>query len=141
MVYGASVARDELDKKALGARLRAARVQSNLTLDQVGKLLGDAGFSAKKAAISAWELGRNVPDALVLKRLAKIYNQSTDALLWDDALSLEALQIAASFEALSPSQKSALKTIWMAFVTEGHSGSGLPSTPPPPQSRPPKIAR
>lgn len=99
-------------------------------------LLNEAGIEYGRAAIGAWEDGRNVPDALVLRRLAKIYGQSTDALLWDDAASMEAMQWAAQFDGLKPAQQERLRAIWMAFIAEAADDSTVESRMPITQERP-----
>ena len=78
-------------------------------------MAGQLGIT--KAALSAWETGRNMPDALFLKRLAKLYQTSVDALLWENSLSNEAMQIAAQFDHLKPDDQRRLRSVWMAFVT------------------------
>ncbi len=49
----------------LGDRLRQARKQKKLTLGQVGELVGVTG-----GAVTAWENGRNTPNAVMLGKLA-----------------------------------------------------------------------
>jgi transcriptional regulator with XRE-family HTH domain len=102
------------DKKALGRRLASCRELSKLKQEVAAQQLG-----ITKAALSAWETGRNMPDALMLKKVAKLYGVSTDGILWDDALSIDAMRFAAQFDALSESQKTTLATVLMAFVHEG----------------------
>lgn len=63
-------------KKEFGQRLRAARDQCGLTQEEASSRLG-----ITKAALSAWEVGRNIPDALMLGHVARIYETSTDTLL------------------------------------------------------------
>lgn len=123
------MARNEDERAALGQRLRSARITRKLTLLQVADALSDAGYPTKKATVSAWEVGRNVPDAFIIARLAKLYHQSADALLWDEAPSAEAMQFAVSFDALSEAQKVALRTVWMAFIQEGSPAAALPQAP------------
>lgn len=65
------------EKKALGKRLADAREVSALSQSEAAKQLGIG-----KAALSAWEVGRNLPDALMLGRAARVYRVSADALLW-----------------------------------------------------------
>lgn len=123
------MARNEDERKALGNRLRAARTTRKLTLQQVAETLSDFGYPTVKATVSAWELGRNVPDAFIIARLAKLYHQSADALLWDEAPSAEAMQFAVSFDALSEAQKVALRTVWMAFIQDGNPATTLTAAP------------
>lgn len=101
------------ERKSFGMRLKAAREAKELTQQQVAD-----HFGVKKGTVSAWEMGGGVPDALRLRRLARLYNVSADALLWENALSNEAMQFAAVFDSLAERQKTTLKTVMMAFVQE-----------------------
>jgi transcriptional regulator with XRE-family HTH domain len=47
--------------------------------------LAAAGYPISRKTIGAWETGRNVPDALWLRRLAKIYDTTVDNLVGRDA--------------------------------------------------------
>lgn len=123
------MARDIEDRQSLGSRLKAARNAVGLTLVAAATALSEQGIPAIKQTVGAWEKGVNVPDALVLKKLAKLYNQSADALLWENALSIEALQFAAEYDALNETQKRTLRAIWMAYITQGNNGEGLPMPP------------
>lgn len=105
-------------KEALGSRLTAARKLAGLTLDGVAEKLTAAGYKTGKAAVGAWEKGRNVPDSLVLRKLAKIYGTTADALLWDDALSIEAIRFAAQFDALTDRQQRAFRAMWLAYFEQ-----------------------
>lgn len=97
----------------LGMRLSSARRDKKLTQEEVADK-----FSLNKATVSAWETGRGVPDALTLRALAKLYDTSADALLWEDSLSPEAMQFAAEFDSLNETQKRTLKAMWMAYIRE-----------------------
>lgn len=115
------MARDEDDRKALGARLGAARKLAGLTQEHVAAKLTELGFETGKAAVSAWENGRNVPDSLVLRRLAKLYEATADALLWDTAITMEAIRFAAQYDALSDRQRRTFKAMWLAYFEEAKS--------------------
>lgn len=78
---GWAVAHDVDQKKALGARLRFARKEAGYTLESAAKALTNSGFKSGKAAVGHWETGVNVPDALILRELSKMYGVSVDALL------------------------------------------------------------
>ena len=126
------MARDAEDRKAFGGRLKAARTAVGLTLDAVARRLSDDGYPTVKQTVSAWEGGRNLPDPLILKRLAKLYQQSSDALLWDTAPSIEAMQFAAQFDAMNEAQRRTFQAVWMAFVqqaaTDGEVERKMPAT-------------
>lgn len=104
---------DPEDKKALGRRLAACREAKGWKQDVAARQLG-----VTKAALSAWETGRNMPDALFLKKLAKLYDVSVDAILWENALSNDSMRIAAQFDSLTEKQRQTLMVVMMAFVNE-----------------------
>lgn len=58
------------DRKALGERLREARVYLGFSQDQVATFLG-----VSRSALSQIESGRRKVDALELKKLAGLYNR------------------------------------------------------------------
>lgn len=64
-------------KKQLGERLCAARLECELTQAEAAEQIG-----ITKAALSAWEVGRNLPDSLMLGKIARVYETTADALLW-----------------------------------------------------------
>lgn len=103
-------------RRGLGLRLASARKGKGLTQDQVADR-----FKVNKATVSAWETGRGVPDALTLRALAKLYDTSADALLWEDSLSPEAMKFAAEFDNLTDKQQRTFRTVWMAFVADSAS--------------------
>lgn len=123
------MARDDEECKALGARLRGARTLAKKTTQEVADILKDEGFRTTKQAVNHWETGVRLPDIFVLKRLAKLYGQSLDALVFESAVSMEAMQIAASFEGLEETQKRTLRAVWLAFVTEGASAADIDPAP------------
>lgn len=69
---------------ALGTRLQAARNGAGLTLDAAAQALRDRNYQISRATIGAWEVGRNVPDAIWLRRLARLYGCSLGALVMDE---------------------------------------------------------
>lgn len=102
------------EKKGLGLRLKSARQRKGLTQQQVADWFG----LKTKATVSAWEVGTNVPDALQLKRLAKLYDISGDALLWEDSLTPHAMKIAAEFDGLTDKQQKLFEVMWGAYFAE-----------------------
>ena len=94
-------------------RLKAAREAANLTQDAVA-----SRFSVGKGTVSAWETGRGDPGVSRLRELAKLYKVSADAILWENALTNEALQLAADFDGLNERQQRTLKHLWMAFLAD-----------------------
>lgn len=107
--------KQEIDpiRRGLGLRLASARKDKKLTQDYVAEQ-----FSLNKATVSAWETGRGVPDALTLRSLAKLYDTSADALLWEDSLTPEAMRIAAEFDSLTDKQQRTFRTVFMAYVRD-----------------------
>lgn len=69
-------AHSDAEKAALGTRLADARKLAGFTLDGVASEL-----QLVKQTVSAWENGRNIPDALTLRRLARLYQTSADKLV------------------------------------------------------------
>ena len=115
--------------REIGARLRAARQVACYTLEQVAAMLRERGFKATKQAVSHWEAGIRSVDILIVAELAKHYRQSIDALVWENALSMEAMQFAAQFDSLTDDQQRTLRAIWMAFISDAKTGAGLPAAP------------
>jgi hypothetical protein len=110
------VAHDNQEKQALGKRLASARKLAGYTLDSAAVALRAKGYAIVKGTLGAWEVGRNVPDAIWMGRLAKLYNSTVDALLWDDALTMEAVRMAVQYDALSDRERRRLRTLWSALV-------------------------
>lgn len=102
---------DDPIRVAFGQRLAAARNLKRYTQEDIAQK-----FDVKKGTVSAWEKGRGDPGVFRLRALAKLYEVSADALLWDSAPSIEAMQMAAQFDGLTPQQQSTLKAVWMAYV-------------------------
>ncbi len=57
-------------------RIRDLRRESNLTADELGKIVGVSRFS-----VSNWETGRNQPNNDILFKLSEYFNCSIDYLL------------------------------------------------------------
>lgn len=98
-------------RRSVGMRLASARERKKLTQDDIAKR-----FLISKATVSAWETGRGDPGVYRLKELAKLYGVSADALLWEDSLSPDAIQIAAQFDELNDKQKHVFYALWEAYV-------------------------
>lgn len=107
-------------RQGFGLRLRAAREGKELTQDQVASLLG-----VTKATVSAWEKGGGDPGVFRLRELSKLYGWSTDALLWEDGLTNEAMQFAAQFDSLSERQRATFRAVWLAFVEKALDDNGV----------------
>jgi transcriptional regulator with XRE-family HTH domain len=60
----------------LGNKLKELRLNKNLTQLQVANLIG-----ISKSRISSYELNTNEPSLDILKKLASLYNVSSDSLL------------------------------------------------------------
>ena len=111
---------DEIDptKRDVGQRLATVRQLKGYTQKDIAQR-----FDVNKATVSAWETGRGDPGIYRLRELAKLYSVSAESLLWDSAPTNEAMQIAAEFDALKPSQQSMLRAVWLAFVQQATSDS------------------
>ena len=89
-------------RQGVGMRLKAAR-------------------EGNKATVSAWETGIGDHGIYRLRELSKLYGVSTDALLWEDGLTNEAMQFAAQFDSLTEKQRSTFRAVWLAFVQQSTS--------------------
>lgn len=105
--------RSDPTRQGVGMRLKAAREGKDLSQIAVAKLMG-----VNKATVSAWETGIGDPGIYRLRELSKLYGVSTDALLWEDGLTNEAMQFAAQFDALTEKQRSTFRAVWLAFVQQ-----------------------
>lgn len=105
-------------KKAFGKRLKAARTTAKLTQAKAAENLG-----VNKVTVSSWELGHNFPDPLMLGDIAKLYGVTIDLLVWDDGISMEAIQFAVQYDQLNDSLKRKFAAMWSAYfqqaVTDG----------------------
>lgn len=123
-------------RKGLGLRLKAARVAKGLTQTQVGDR-----FGVDKGTVSAWETGRGVPDAIRLRELARLFGVSADALLWENSLTPESMQIAAEFDGLSQSERATWRLLWLGYVARtSEAGEELPMAPTLPTDEERKLA-
>lgn len=104
----------------IGQKLKASREAKGLTQQEVADK-----FGVKKATVSAWETGAGAPDAMRLRSLARLYDVSADALLWDDSLTPEAMKFAAQFDALTEQQRRTFKVMWMAVFEDALSDAGV----------------
>lgn len=107
-------------RAGIGMRLKAAREAAGLTQDAVA-----ARFSVGKGTVSAWETGRGDPGIARLRELSKLYKVGADALLWENALTNEALQLAADFDGLNERQQRTLKHLWLAFLADSKDDDGV----------------
>lgn len=97
----------------VGMRLASARENKKLTQQDVA-----TRFSVNKGTVSAWETGRGDPGVYRMRELSRLYGVSVDALLWEDSLTPEAMQVAAQFDSLTEKQRRTFYAMWMAFVQE-----------------------
>ena len=88
-------------------KLRACRKQKGLTQSQLGGLVGLSG-----PTIRMYELGLRRPSIDTLKKIASIFDLSTDALLDDDgsvdSIELRDIHFRKTYEGLSPEGKKEL---------------------------------
>jgi transcriptional regulator with XRE-family HTH domain len=113
------------EKAALGRRLAEARDLAGLTQPTVALMLRNEGHKVTKQAVSAWEKGRNVPDALVLRQLARLYDASTDALLGLQPHSAQAERLAVVFDSLSLPQREGFLEVCGPFLEKYARGADL----------------
>ena len=67
---------EKINKKAVGARIRAIRESVGMTMVEFGEWL-----STTQSAVSNWERGENLPNKYRIKRIATIANISVQDLL------------------------------------------------------------
>ena len=67
---------EKIDKKAVGARIKAIRLDSGMTMVELGEWL-----STTQSSVSNWERGENLPNKYRIKRIATIANISVQELL------------------------------------------------------------
>lgn len=67
---------EKIDKKAVGARIRAIREDIGMTMVEFGEWL-----STTQSSVSNWERGENLPNKYRIKRIATIANISVHDLL------------------------------------------------------------
>lgn len=67
---------ERIDKKAVGARIRAIRLASGMTLKDFGKI-----FGTNESIVSRWENSASTPKIERLKKIAEFANISVQDLL------------------------------------------------------------
>lgn len=67
---------NNIDKKAVGLRIKSIRQEKGMTLEEFGKL-----FGAGKGLVSRWENGLSIPNPERLKSIAKIGDITVSQLL------------------------------------------------------------
>lgn len=85
------------EKKAFGRRLAKIRDEAGFTIQSAADALTKAGSPLTKQGIGHWETGRNLPDALWLHKLARLYGVPVDALYADATVSVREIQLAKDF--------------------------------------------
>lgn len=78
------MAHPEEERQELGRKLAKARADAGYSLQSAADELTKRGFEIKRGTIGAWETGRNLPDALWLQRLARVYATTVDAMTGDE---------------------------------------------------------
>jgi len=119
------MAHSEDERKAIGKHLSAARNLAGYTIASAAAKMTSMGYPLTKGALGHWETGRNVPDAIWLSRLARLYETTMDALVYDESVTMDAMRMAAQFDSLTEHQKKTLRTIWMAFISEATSDQAV----------------
>lgn len=73
---GLELMTQEVDKKILGQRIKAIRLDKGMTLEEFGKL-----FGTSKSIVSRWESGISSPNPERLKTIAKVGDMTVSQLL------------------------------------------------------------
>lgn len=71
--------KNNIDKKAVGRRIKQLRISKGYTLEAFGKL-----FGARKGNVQQWENGISLPNKDRIYNISKIANLSVDELLYGD---------------------------------------------------------
>lgn len=118
--YPKFMVKNDIDpiRAGFGMRLKAARTNTAEKFTQQD--IADR-FGVEKGTVSAWETGRGDPGVYRLRELSKLYKTSTESLVWENAPSNEAMQIAAAFDGLTPRQQQTFHTLWVAFLADAKS--------------------
>lgn len=108
---------------SVGDRLRQARKDNKMTLAQLGKLVGVTG-----GAVTAWESGRNIPDAVMLTKLAAALNVTLNWLAEAPAqeeytISDEVYQIATIIDSLPDKDRQTMLNVLHALGYSAKSGA------------------
>lgn len=69
----------EINKKAVGARIKQIRMNKGYTLEQFGK---DSDINAERSNVSKWERGATLPNKARLEVIAKKGNMTVNELLY-----------------------------------------------------------
>lgn len=108
------------ERAGFGMRLKAAREAQRFSQQDIAKR-----FDINKNTVSAWETGRGDPGVYRLRELSKLYKTSSESLLWENAPSNEAMQIAAAFDGLTHRQQQTFHALWLAFLADAKSDDGV----------------
>lgn len=96
--------------KDIGSRIRSARKEAKLTLEQLGSLLG-----LTKGAISQWETGRTAPDLSLIPEICRDLRVSADYLVRGLDVSFldeQSVTLARRISTLTPEQQVALRDLF-----------------------------
>lgn len=70
----------EIDKQAVGNRIRQIRQELKLSMEKFGKLIGDL----PRSTVNNWERGINLPKTETLHQIAEIGHVTNEYLLYGD---------------------------------------------------------
>jgi len=113
------------ERIGFGMRLKAAREAQSFSQDDIAQR-----FDINKSTVSAWETGRGDPGVFRLRELSKLYKTSSESLLYEDAPSSEAMQIAAAYDGLNERQQKTFHALWLAFLQDAMSDDGVEDASP-----------
>lgn len=71
--------KNNIDKRAVGRRIKQIRINKGYTLEAFGKL-----FGARKGNVQQWENGISLPNKDRIYNISKIANLSVEELLYGD---------------------------------------------------------
>ena len=70
----------EIDKQAVGNRIRQIRQELKLSMEKFGKLIGDL----PRSTVNNWERGINLPKTETLHQIAEVGHVTNEYLLYGD---------------------------------------------------------
>lgn len=115
------------ERAEIGAGLKRARELAGLNQPEAATALG-----LKKQTISSWEKGRNLPDPITLRRLARLYRTTVDGLLGQVPVSAQSTQLGQEIDSLADADRDLVITVTGNLVRElkqKRSTNDIPQTP------------
>lgn len=108
-----------MDKLTIGRQIKYERERLAMTQLELGRVIG-----VTKQCVSGWEVGRTTPDAIMLSKLAALFNVDISYFLQDsdnykekkqftasNSFSVKEVQIISKLRAMSPERRKAFEIL------------------------------